>query len=427
MAKRVCVVGLDGMPHGLLTHLADSGVMPNVAERIASGHLRPMRASLPEISSVSWTSFMTGANPGRHGVFGFTDLKPHSYDLRFPGFNDVDVPTLWDHLGLEGLTSVVLNQPSTYPARSIPGVLVSGFVALDLSRAVRPLRFIGPLRRLGYRIDIDTLRARRDRDHLFVDLQETLATRRAALFELWDQVRWDFLQVVITGTDRLYHFAWDALFDEEHPQHARALEYHRAVDALIGEIWARLEREVDDPTAGFWMLSDHGFCAIEQEVQLNAWLRQEGFLVLGDGPADGLDAIAGESVAFALDPGRIHVHRSGRYPRGTVAPEGVQGVKKAVAESLRALRYDGKLVVREVFDAAEIYDGPCVERGPDLVVLAHPGFDLKASPAATDVFGRTDLVGMHTYDDAFVLTPKPLGGDLWIGDLAQHLLREFGL
>lgn len=421
---RTCLIGLDGMPCGLLRRLAEAGVMPRVAERIAAGHLREMRASLPEISSVSWSSFMTGAGPGTHGVFGFTDLKPDSYELRFPSFEDVDVPTLWDRLGRAGVTSVVLNQPATYPARSIPGVLVSGFVAVDLTRSVRPIKFLGPLSRMGYRVDIDVVGCRRDHDALFRELHETLELRRRALWHLWDEVRWGFLQVVITGTDRLYHFLFDALDDPEHPRHDQALDYHRAVDDLVGAVWDRFAAEEGDAAGErFWMLSDHGFCAIRQEVQINAWLRRQGWLTLEAGATD-LASIGPESDAFALDPGRIYVHRRDRFPRGGVEPGDAPRIAAAIRDRLRGLRYDGQPVIREVLDGGQIYEGPHVAEGPDLVALSHPGFDLKASSAASEIFDRSDLVGMHTYDDAFLLSPRPIRGDLWIGDIAGHLMQE---
>ncbi len=424
--KRLCLIGLDGVPEHLLRRLADEGVMPRVAERIAGAHLRPMRASLPEISSVSWSSFMTGADPGEHGIYGFTDIEPQSYALTFPSFADVTVPTLWDRLGRRGVTSVVLNQPATYPARSIPGVMVSGFVAVDLSRSVKPLRWLGPLRRMNYRIDIDTARSRQDHDWLMRDLRQTLQTRREAVMTLWEEVDWRFFQVVVTGTDRLYHYLWDALEDSRHPRHQEALDYHHDVDTLVGEIWDRFAAEETDPQSCFWMLSDHGFCAIRQEVQLNAALKELGYLTLDEESPSDLTSLTPTSRAFALDPGRIYLNRTGRFGRGSVAESDAATLRTEIADALKQLRYDGQRVVRDVFDAADIYDeGPCFARGPDLVALAFPGFDLKASPAASEVFGRSDLVGMHTYDDAFLLTPRPIEGDLWIGEIAAHLEREY--
>ena len=131
---RVCVIGLDGVPFDLLRRLAGEGVMPAMRKLLGEGHLHKLKASLPEISSVSWTSFMTGTNPGQHGIFGFTDLQEKSYRLRFPNSADVKAPTIWDRLGERGLKSIVINQPSTYPARKIEGALVAGFVAIELAR-----------------------------------------------------------------------------------------------------------------------------------------------------------------------------------------------------------------------------------------------------------------------------------------------------
>ena len=89
----VCVVGLDGVPYSLIQDLAQRGVMPALARLLEAGFLHKMKASLPEISAVSWTDFMTGVNSGTHGIFGFTELKDNSYDLRFPNFSSVQKET----------------------------------------------------------------------------------------------------------------------------------------------------------------------------------------------------------------------------------------------------------------------------------------------------------------------------------------------
>jgi len=171
---RVCVIGLDGVPYSMIRDLAQKGIMPNTDKLIKSGHLHKMKASLPEISSVSWTNFMTGKNPGTHGIFGFTDLKENTYDLRFPNFLDVKTGTFWDKLGEMKKMAVVINQPSTYPARKINGILISGFVAIEMAKAVSPLALKDPLEKLGYQIDIDTFKAREDHEFLWKDLARTL-------------------------------------------------------------------------------------------------------------------------------------------------------------------------------------------------------------------------------------------------------------
>ena len=117
------VIGLDGVPFTLIKKLSENGVMPNIAKLAASGekYFRQMDVSIPEISSVSWASFMTGTNPARHGIFGFTDLKPQSYNIHFPSYPDLKAETIWDTLGKENKRTTVLNLPGTYPAREHNG------------------------------------------------------------------------------------------------------------------------------------------------------------------------------------------------------------------------------------------------------------------------------------------------------------------
>ena len=115
--KRAIMIGLDGTPCSLVRRFAEDGTMPNLAKLLPKGTLLEMTTTIPEISSVAWSSFMTGTNPAKHGVYGFLDLKPQSYKVYFPNATHVKGETLWDILGRKGKRSVVLNVPSTYPAR----------------------------------------------------------------------------------------------------------------------------------------------------------------------------------------------------------------------------------------------------------------------------------------------------------------------
>jgi predicted AlkP superfamily phosphohydrolase/phosphomutase len=74
--------------------------MPNLRQILTQGfRLHPMNASVPDVSSVSWTSFSTGVNPGEHGIYGFTELNPENYSLYFPNSRDVKAPPFWEILG----------------------------------------------------------------------------------------------------------------------------------------------------------------------------------------------------------------------------------------------------------------------------------------------------------------------------------------
>ena len=209
-AKTV-IIGLDGVPFGMIKDFAETGVMPNTAELISQGIFKKMYSSIPEVSSVAWSSMITGENPGRHGIFGFMDLFPDSYKMRFPNFNDLKAPPFWD--AWEG-KSVIINVPATYPVRKMKGVLISGFVSIDLEKSVHPKSLIGPLKDLDYRLDVDAQKAHTAMDVFLEDLDKTLDARIQAYRYLWETQDWQTFMLVFTATDRLMHFLWANLWTQ---------------------------------------------------------------------------------------------------------------------------------------------------------------------------------------------------------------------
>jgi len=420
--KRVAVIGLDGVPYSLVASFCQQGILPQTAAFTAAGRLHQMRASLPEISAVSWTDFMTGTNSGTHGIFGFTDLKANSYDLRFPNFYDVRTPTIWERLNHAGKKCVVINQPATYPARPLKGVLISGFVAIDLAKAVYPPKELERLKKLNYVIDVDTAAARADHNILWADLKKTLESRWKAL-ELYWKEDWDYFELVITGTDRLHHYLWKAGFDPNHPEHEAFLNYYRELDGLIGHIAKLFEAETGD-LSGLFLLSDHGFGELKKEVYLNAWLKELGLLRFSTSEPASLSELQESSVAFALDPSRIYLNLRGKFPKGKVAPSERNRWREEIKQALLELTYSGEKVIRQVYYAEEVYSGPLTSCGPDLIALPFPRFDLKGSVKKHQVFLDSDLEGMHTYDDAFFWTTQEVPADLKIAECSQIIINR---
>ncbi len=420
--KKICVVGLDGVPHSMLLELAKSGVMSTVARLLDIGHLHRIKASLPEISAVSWTNFMTGTNPGSHGIFGFTDFKPGTYDLRIPSFLDLKAETIWDIMGQRGLKSIVLNQPSTYPARKINGIMVSGFVAVDLSRSVFPQSYFSELEKMGYQIDVDSGKVADNPGLLWQEISKTMASHQKALNFFWEQ-DWDYFEFVITCTDRLHHFLWSAYEDKEHPYHQAFLDFYQQIDRIIGKILNTFKK-MNESEENFFLLSDHGFTGIVQEVYLNAWLEKEGYLSFNTSNPKSLNDISSKTVAFALDPNRIYLNLKKKFPRGRVERVDRKEIKEEIAEKLLQLEYNGQKVIRQVFKAEEIYHGKYTSRGPDLIAVPEPGFDLKGSVRKKEIFGRSYLEGMHTWDDAFFWSMEDHGPDLSIENLASIILKK---
>lgn len=420
--RKVCVIGLDGVPYSMITDLARSGVMSTMARLTDIGHLHRMKASLPEISAVSWANFMTGTNPGSHGIFGFTDFKPGTYDLRLPNFLDLKAETIWDRLASRGLKSIVINQPSTYPARRINGVMISGFVAIDLSRSVFPQSYFYTLEQMGYQIDLDSAKVADNPSTLWQEISKTMASHQKALNYFWEQ-DWDYFEFVVTCTDRLHHFLWSAYEDRNHPYHQAFLDFYQQIDRIIAKI-INTFKKMNESEENIFLLSDHGFSGIVQEVYLNAWLEKNGYLSFTTAEPRSLNDISSKTVAFALDPSRIYLNLKKKFPRGRLDKSDKKGLKKEIAEKLLQLEYDGRKVIRQVFKAEDIYDGKFTARGPDLVVVPEPGFDLKGSIRKKEIFGRSSLQGMHTWDDAFFWSMEDHGPDLAIEDLASIIFKK---
>lgn len=393
MKKRTVIIGIDGVPFHLIDTLSADGVMPYFQTLKEEGVFTKMRSSIPEISSVSWSSIITGKNPGEHGIYGFTELIPHTYTLSFPHFGKLKSPPFW---GREG-EFVVINVPSTYPAAPLNGVLVSGFISPDLEKAVYPPEYVDTLKTFDYKIDADTRKARKSPMVLFKELFEALESRVRTYQYFWEKIDWDVFMIVFTGSDRLEHFLWHAYEDETHEYHKKFLEFFVKVDECIKDIGERLGK-----SDGLIMLSDHGMEKTTHNVNINCYLEEKGFLTRGTNPKRGYSNIQEGTKAFALDPGRIYINKRGKYPSGGVNPQEEKGLLQELTSMFESLAKDGTNVIKKVYAKDEIYHGQYTEYAPDLVLLPGKGFNLKGGILPERVFDTDVLSGKHTQEDAFL-------------------------
>ncbi|HIE15176.1 TPA: hypothetical protein EYP70_07885 [Candidatus Bathyarchaeota archaeon] len=393
--KRTVIIGLDGVPYGLVSELTSRDVMPNLKQLMDEGFFRRMKSSLPEISAVSWSSLITGKNPGEHGVFGFTDLLEGFYVISFHSSKKLKAPPFWKIDNSKRY--VIINLPATYPATNINGILISGFVSPDLKGAVYPKTYLKMLEKEGYKIDIDIERAKLSGDILIRQLQETLNTRIRVTVYLMNNIKWDVLMLVITGTDRLEHFLWNAYEDPRHKHHQDFLDYFSAVDKEIGRVLSAIS---DDDL--IVILSDHGMEKLEINVNINTILSNEGFLVIENNPKKGYNSIKRETKAFALEPSRIYLNMKGRYPRGSLSQRDAKEVLEELEDLFYSIKWKGRRVIKKVYRREEIYRGKYLDKAPDIVLLSEKGFNLRAKLFRKKVFEKEDLTGKHTWDDAFL-------------------------
>jgi len=424
--KKLLIIGLDGVPLPMIQDMTARSLMPRLKEILDTSTLVQMEVSIPEISSVSWSSFMTGTDPGNHGIFGFVELEPGKYRYRFPDFRDLQSPTFFDELGNYKKRSVIINLPATYPAREIPGVLISGFVALDLQKAVYPASLFPFLRDLDYQIDVETQKAKADPRGFIVDLHRSLEKRMQAADHLWRREKWDLFMFTVTETDRLHHFFYDAYTDPAHALHEDFHRFYREIDRIIGDLYQRIAGKEQFEMI---ILSDHGFGPIQNEVYLTPILKKNGFFQADKEQIDSLESISPRARAFALDPSRIYIHRQGKYPRGFVQQADYEKIRQDLRQLFEEYRIDGQKVIKKVFYKEEIYSERFLAQAPDLVLLSQPGFDLKGGLKKNTEYGRSHFTGMHLQDNAFFLTtcPQFLPPHMTIFQAKPHIFQSLGI
>ena len=401
--RKMLVLALDGVPYSLAKKLTENGVMPCLAALLRQGAFRPMSSVLPTVSSVAWSTFLTGRNPGHFGVFGFYELD-HGLGARIPNRTWLGVPTILRQLSLRGVKVVSLGMPMTYPPEQAGGDVVGGFLSPDLEGAVHPPELLPILQSVGYRLDVDIAGTKGDPEQLRANSHACLEARERALLALMNRP-WDFLACHVIETDRVNHYFWDEVEAYPGEEAGWVIGFYKAVDQLIGRAI-----QAAGPDSDVMVLSDHGFCRARCEVQLNKWLEDEGYLeVLGEPGQRSLQSLSPRSKAVALIPGRIHLLTPAFWRHGRVGACQREELLDEITSKLAVLKHPsfGGEVCKQILRGVELYEGPHAVRAPDLVIEPENGFDLKASLTASDIFSVGHQTGMHTLHDAFVFIRGP--------------------
>lgn len=241
----------------------------------------------------------------------------------------------------------------------------------------------GPFATLGVAEDTSALNEGIIDEQTFLDqCYDIHRERETMFFDTLDKTPRGMVCVVFDLTDRLQHMFFRYL-RKDHPanqgrdteQHADVIEeLYKNMDALLGRVMKKMDRR-----SVLIVLSDHGFKAFHREVDLNAWLRDHGWLVVHEdrAEADMLQAVHWEKTrAYAVGFGGIYLNLKNREARGIVDRKDADSVKRQIQAQLLELtdERDGVQAVRRVFPAEEAYHGPYRDDAPDLVVGFRPGY-----------------------------------------------------
>jgi predicted AlkP superfamily phosphohydrolase/phosphomutase len=285
--RKVLVIGLDGATFKLIKPWISQGKLPNIARLMREGVHGDLESTPDMMSPAAWTSFSTGKNPGKHGIYNFMDLVPGTLKLRYLNSGDRNSETTWSLLNKAGKKVVVLNVPMTYPADKVNGAMISGWNAPTIkSRGFsEPPELIDQLvSRFGDYELFPVVKKHISENnpgkgvkalHRYMDL-----TASAAQY-LMKTMTWDFFCVVFLATDQVQHYYWHYM-DENHPQFDAQADpecrnavfaIYEKCDRVIGDL---IQMAGKDSTV--IVMSDHGSGMNHGALQyLPVWLLKMGF------------------------------------------------------------------------------------------------------------------------------------------------------
>jgi predicted AlkP superfamily phosphohydrolase/phosphomutase len=427
MTPRILIIGLDAATMDLIGPWVAEGRLPAIARLIKEGASAQLLSTPNMHSASAWTSILTGLNPGRHGLFVFSDRDFTTGKQVFFKGGDRAGELISSHLSASGLTSGFLNVPMTYPAHCEPGgFMISGLDAPSLNeRAFCPgelrdellgrcpnYRFspqgLGDLMRAG-RVD-DAIAAWMELIEIQTDAAEYLMSSRPV----------DFFMTVYTASDWAGHNLWKD--QEARPDENRLLKIYRALDEAVERLL-----NCAKPETQVYVISDHGMGRhTGASYHLAEWLEASGHMVrLGHSQARRSILRAGRNAARSLlpvsvrervksgmgearvgklqaaekdffyssidwarsvaytEPGRhvININLEGRNAAGTVPPSEYDKVCARIIEGLSEWTDDrGAKVVSRVVHRDEVYSGPFTERASDLYVHWNPSASVGNPP-----------------------------------------------
>lgn len=420
------LIGLDGATFDLIDPWVESGDLPNLGRLISEGTRAPLRSTTPSATFPAWTSFATGVNPGKHGIFDFTRMRPKSYKIEFLNATHRKYPAFWEVLSKLGKRVCVAALPGTYPPETVNGVMISGFdspvaTAIDAS-FVYPK---GLFRELNSRFgrfpfaDFQELVIEAGwHDLAFEKLLTGVKRKKEIALHLFRKEKWDLFLFLFGEADTVSHHFWCA-FDQGSPRfvpelaskHREAIKkIYRELDNAIGEL-------LDAAGNEYYVLlvSDHGFGGAGDKVfYINRWLEKEGFLTFrktGGAFSRNIDSLKRTGMRFVppkaqewllrsplkhlaadleaksrfgmIDWERtkafseelnyapsIRINTAGERPDGIVKEGEYRDLCEEITQKLGEFEdpFTEAKIVKRVHRKEELYSGPFVDEAPDLIL-----------------------------------------------------------
>jgi predicted AlkP superfamily phosphohydrolase/phosphomutase len=288
MNRRVLIIGVDALDRDVVSDIQKR--LPNITRLQGSGADLPLRSVFPPDSCPAWASVYLGASPATHGIINFLNFADKKDGYK-PGMSVDDAmfqgKTFWDIAAKAGKRCHILMPLNIAPGWEIPGRLIT--------RGGSPADVIANLQ------DGDTLQqpldskallgigsgfvGRKDLPKAEAGFKKQLAAEIKLGSETFGRDDWDLGFIYLSGLDGLQHMFW-ADHDPKHPGYIKNGPHtdvinqgYEAVDDAVGKL---IEAAGEDVTV--ILLADHGHGPRPWKLfQVNEWLRQHDFLTLKKG------------------------------------------------------------------------------------------------------------------------------------------------
>ncbi|MCI0492459.1 MAG: alkaline phosphatase family protein [Planctomycetes bacterium] len=427
---RLFIVGWDGATFDLIKPWVADGLLPNIAEILQNGAHGALRSTMPPMTFPAWSSFMTGKNPGKHGIFDFTRQRPGTYNLEFVNGGQRMAPSFWRLLSDAGRRVISISVPCTYPPEQVNGIMLSGFDAPGLgggnskldARGMFPPSLCEELDRAvgGHPIgSFPIAEINQGRPDLALEKILDAIRRKAATAKyLIRHHPWDCAMILFGESDGVGHHYWkycdpDSPLFTAQPAGMKdsILRVYQELDIQLGEL-----RQLLPPETTLLMMSDHGFGGVSNSVLYpNCWLREQGVLDFRGGASRWasrtLDAIKIRAVAtlpskikrfiYRAAQGRLggieaqvrygiidwpntkayfeenpyypvlRINVKGRQPSGIVEPGAeYEALRTELIGRLEDWRHPetGERIVFRAYRREEVYSGSQLDEAPDILV-----------------------------------------------------------
>ncbi len=430
MAPKIFIVGLDAATWDLINPWIKEGLLPNLAKLVESGVSGQLQSAIPPLTPPAWTSFMTGQNPGKHGIFHFLESRPGTYAMRYSNAGSRRARTLWRMLSDAGHTVGAMNIPFTYPPEQIKGFQISGMdTPNEQSAFIHPPELRAELEELLGKIRLEvrylgSMSNDERRDQVLAEMEKIDLQWTKAALHLLEKHPAEVMMCTFMSIDTVQHYFWHYM-DAAHFLHDPfgAVRYrdaiqrvYRRLDDSVGKFLAQLPEETT-----VLAVSDHGGGPVsDRVVYLNRYLAQLGLLfykeeakgffararqkvlrtihnvvranlssgqkkliasmfpVLRERFEDAATSFAnidwGKTKAFCSEvlayPPSIVINSEGSQPNGIVKSTDYEALCALITQKLSELRdpRDGSLIIPRIYRREELFTGPFAGEAPDLVL-----------------------------------------------------------